>query len=714
VQVVQAAAERPKVGLVLSGGGARGAAHIGVLKVLEEQRIPIDYVAGTSMGAIVGGLYASGMTADEIEADMLGVDWLDALDNLIPRADRPFRRKRDDDLYLVRQQAGFNDGEFQFSSGLINGQKIELLLRSFVEVESGITSFDELPTPFRAVATDIATGEPYVLDSGDLAVAMRASMSIPAVFGPVVLDDHMLVDGGVANNLPINIVRKMGADIVIAVDVSTPLQTSDELDSLLAVTQQLTGILTRRNTEGQLATLKADDVLIIPPLGDISNMQFDRSAEGINEGFVAATEKLPVLARLGLSDSDYQDYLVARRDARSTGTPMIEFVRLDNNSRVSDAVIMARIDVETGQPLDLPALQDDIAELYGLELFERVQYELVKEEGKTGLQLKVEERPWGPNYLQLGVNLASDLNGDNSLNLGLAYTQTAINSLGGEWRTGVAFGEEPGIQIELYQPLDVASRFFIEPVIKYQKRNVNRFFNGEKLAEFRVTEAELELSGGMNLGNWGELRTGWRRGFGDARVEIGLPEPDFNFDTGEAFVRLFGDTLDNRRFPHSGYSASLEWLVSRDSLGADMDFEQVLFDGIYAQPFGRGTLLFGANYETTLDDDAPVQSLFRSGGFQRLSGFIEDELVGQHSAVLSLGYMRPLAEGDLVFIPGYAGMSLELGNVWDRSSDISFSDSLFAGSLFIGADTFVGPVYLAYGRAEGGNGAIYLFVGQVF
>src|SRR5450631_1481507 len=258
---------RPRICLVLSGGGARGIAHIGVLKVLEELKIPIDCIAGTSMGAVVGGLYASGMNAREIEATMRSVDWQEAFRDTPPRRDLAFRRKQDDRNFLVRLPLGLKHGQILLPKGFIQGQKLQETLRQLTLPFSNSTDFDLLPTPFRAVATDLETGNAVLLDRGDLAIAMRASISAPGVFAPVEMNDRLLVDGGLAENLPINVARAMHADILIVSDVSFPLQPRAELDSALSISNQMLAILVRKDTDRQRAALTAQDVLIEPRIG---------------------------------------------------------------------------------------------------------------------------------------------------------------------------------------------------------------------------------------------------------------------------------------------------------------------------------------------------------------------------------------------------------------------------------------------------------------
>ncbi len=711
----QMTSNRPKIGLVLSGGGARGAAHVGVIRVLEELHVPIDYIAGTSMGAIVGGLYASGMGPDELEQAITSIDWDDAFKDLPPRQDRPPRRKRDDDLFVVKQRLGYGEGEIRIPSGIIQGQKINMILVQLTLPVAKIKDFDQLNIPFRAVASDIVTGQQVVLKSGNLAQAMRASMSIPGILRPEEIDGYLLVDGGVSNNLPISVVRQMGAEVVIVVDISTPLAGRDQLNSALAITKQLTGILTRRNTEVELKTLTKRDILIVPDLGDIQTGDFGRVAEAIPFGVTAANAKRQVLKRLAIRDSSYTAYK-KRQSKRDLTPPVIDFVRINNQSKLSDEVIAARLTIEIGQPLDVAQLEADIGRIYGLELFERVAYEIIEEDGQTGLVLHVIPRSWGPNFVQFGLIMSSNFEGDNRFNLSAALTRPMINGLNGEWRMFLTVGDEPAVGIEVHQPLDVRSRYFVAGRIKISKERFNKFDPDELddlIAEYRISRAGINLSGGREFGTWGEIRLGLERSTGDADVRVGAPSlPDIDFDNGEYFVRLSADKLDNVNFPRSGGRATLEWRGSRENLGADTEFDQVLFKVLGAKTWGRNTLLAGATFNTTKDDDAPIQSLFRAGGFTDLSGFQKDQLSGQHFGVLWLGYLRRI--NDVQLLPAYLGATIEVGNVWQDEDDISLDNTINAGSLFLGVDSPLGPLYLGYGYAEGGHDSLFMFLGRLF
>ncbi len=700
---------RPRIGLALSGGGARGAAHVGVLKVLEEARIPIDYIAGTSMGSIVGGLYASGIPADELERLLTNTDWNAAFSDFIPRTDRSFRRKRDDDLYLVRHKPGVSREGLLFPPGLIDGQQIDLLLKRYSLGAVEIRDFDSLAIPYRAVAADLATGEPLVLDHGDLALAMRASMSIPLVFAPRQIEDRLLVDGGISRNLPIDVVRRMGADVVIAVDISTPLRERDELRSVIAVTDQIMGIMTRRDSDLQIESLRAGDILIQPHLGDITTASFDRAAEAIPIGYDAAAAALDTLARLAVSPEEYRSHM-ARRAARRA-PPVVDEIRILNHSRLATGVIEERLHVETGKPLDVDRLENDLDQIFGLELFESVYYDLKVESGRTVLTVTLRERSWGPNYLQSGVAIFEDYEGAN-FNLAAAYTRTAINTLNGEWRLGAQIGEEPGAFTELYQPITKSLRPFVHLKAEISDRADDIFdAEGHKTGELETLVYGGAIAAGRELGTLAEIRAGILREAGTISMRVGPPgTPDVDFDIGEAFLQLWADELDNPYFPHSGAELRVRLSAGLEELGSDVHYEQAALDGALAGSLGRLTGLLEGTFAMTRDSDAPYMRLYRLGGFTRLSGLEQDELVGQHAGILSaLAYYR-LA--DLAALSVYAGLSMEYGNVFRTRDEIALDGGRAAGSVFLGLDTPIGPAYLGYGFAENDRGNYYFFLGR--
>ena len=706
---------RPKIGLVLAGGGAKGAAHVGVIKVLEELGVPIDYIAGTSMGAIVGGLYASGLSADQLANAIRSIDWNDVFDDKPARENRDFRRKLDDEGFLTRYKFGFKDGNFQFPRGVIDGQKLNLVLRSLAIKAVAIQDFDKLPIPFRAVAADIETGETVIIGSGDLATAMRASMAVSGVFPPVELEGRLLVDGGLADNLPMDVARQMGADILIVVNFPDQLKKRKELNSAVSIVLQSLDLLIMQNSRHQLKTLRPEDVYIEPDLGDIGAASFDRAAEAIPIGEQAARSLSSRLRELARPRSELR-LSATRPTSREVEPITVDFIRIENRSRLSDDLISTRLRLRPGDKLDLDELEQDVASIFGLDYFETVDYQIVMEGDKTGIVITATEKSAGLDSIRFGLNLENDFDGDSAYNLSVRYQKEGVNELGGELILQAIAGEQLGASAAFLQPLDPATRYFIAPRISYLERDVSTFENGSRVAEFRVSTLIAGLTAARQLGNWGAISLGLDFGYGWKDLNVGSSSlQDDEFGIGEFFGRLNIDTLDNLHFPNSGAKAKVEFRRSTEALGGEETFNNVTSQLLDVHTWDRNTILIGGGVGITFDGDAPTQNLFELGGLFNLSGFQADELSGQNFAVGRLiAYRNIGAQSGLFSLPVYLGVSLEAGNVWNDRSDMGFDDLIVAGSVFTGADTPLGPVYLAYGYAEGGNDSVYLFLGQTF
>lgn len=709
----EARGERPRIGLVLGGGGARGAAHIGVLKELERQRIPVDVIAGTSMGAVVGGLYASGMSAAELETLVGSLDWAAALSDEPGRKDLSFRRKQDDSDFPVDLELGLRGGDLVLPQGVIQGQKLDLLLRKLTLHVSRVQDFDQLPIPFRAIASDIERGESYVMKSGDLAAAIRASMSVPAILAPVEVDGRLLVDGGITGNLPVDVMRQLGVDVIIAVDVEFPLYGRDELDSALAISEQMLTIMIRKETLRQIQSLGDEDVLIRPDLGIFASTNFGEIVTTIEPGERAAQEQLRKLEQLALGDAEY-----ARIRAQQTSRPelpdALSFVRVVHDDKLSSAVLESRLSVAPGDPIDATVLEDNAERLYGLRFYEQVDYALVEEGERLGVEYRATTKSWGPNFLQFGLALEEDFEGSTGFNIDTRLTRAGLNRLGAEWRTDLRLGSDPRLFSEFYQPLSFDSRWFVAPRVQIGQSTLNAFSLDDTVARLRVNEADAGFDFGRELGTVGELRFGVFHGRGEARVKVGDPLlPNAEFQTGGAFGALRYDSLDSARFPRSGVLAQLRWTLSRPGFGADSEYDTV--EGEIARTWSRGksSIQLGLGYATTLESDGAIQDYFPLGGFLRLSGLERGELRGPHAALAKAVYYRRIGNttGGILDTPVYIGISAEAGNVWQARSDMSLDSVVTNGSLFAGIDTFIGPVYLAAGFAEGGRTNIYLFIG---
>jgi NTE family protein len=704
------------IGLVLGGGGARGAAHIGVLKVLERERVPVCRIAGTSMGAIVGGLYASGYSADEIEAILAAIDWKDVLNDDPPRTDFPMRRKNDTLRYLLDARLGLRDGAIQLPRGVIQGQKLLTLLRRLVLHTWKTPTFDDLPIPFRAVATDIATGEAVVFDRGDLALAIRASMSVPAAFAPLRVDGRLLVDGGIVNNVPVDVVKAMGADRVIVVDVGAPLLKDSELTSPFAITMQMLDVLMKQRTAQVLEAMDPADVKITPELGDIGSASFDRAVEAIAPGETAAMRVLLQLRELSAAEAEYTALATRHRRAHFD-PPLVEFLDVVTRRSKTAGYVARELEGFEDRPLDAVALERRVNSVYGQGNYERISWKLVEKDGRTGVEVLPVDKGWGPNFLTFGLQLSDDFDGRNSYQLGVEYTMTGLNRWGGEWRTRAEIGRITGLRTEFFQPYGDRGQFYGFPYLEYRAFDQDVRAAGTVLADYRVQR----LATGFDLG-W-EPSTAMRfygglfRSRGDASRRIGNPNPLDEFDEQSGGLRLgfTRDTLDNADFPSAGGRTDLLLLASRESLGADAGGEVADLSWDHAWRSGPNRLLLGTRLHTSWGNPSQFEALTPLGGFTNLSGFAERELLGFHAALFRGVYYRRLGDdGQLFSVPAFVGASLETGNVFDTRDDLfDLEDLVVGGSLFVGVDSPFGPIFLGYGQNDDGGSSVYLNFGSL-
>jgi NTE family protein len=716
---------RPRIGLVLSGGGARGAAHIGVLKVLEENRVPIDAIAGTSMGAVVGGLYASGLSAADVERVMTSLDWQDAFRDRPPRTDLNFRRKLEDQSFLVKFPLGLKGRKFRLPRGLVQGQKLTQTLRALTLPVAQIQSFDDLAIPFRAIATDIVTGERVVLDHGDLTTAMRASLSAPGVFSPVESDGRLLVDGGLSSNLPIDVARTMGVDILIVVDCGFPLLERGKLDSVATVSNQMLAILIRHNTTAQRKTLTDRDVVIDPALGDFSSLDFGEHEKAMALGEAAARGQLQRLQALSIPSDEFERLVAARAQVRSD-LPKIQFLRVDPGSERYAGAIEALFGDQVGRIADGNRLSRRVAELYGQGNLEIFDYRLMQndplpgEPPEYGLALTTRRNSWGPNYLRFGLQLQNDFEGNSSFNAAARGTLAEITKYGGEWVWDVQVGETPRVATEIYLPAGYRSRWFVAPHSEFMIRTLPIADEDENiLAEYRVRTTNYGLDLGRELGNYGEVRIGGGRTIGEAHVRVGDPLlPSVKFDNYNLFAEFRYDSVDDVNFPRRGSTWQLAWQGQRDGNAGDANADLLLFDQLYAHSWGRNTAILWTSAGTRLDSEVDItRSFYSLGGFLNLSGVTPETLVGPHFAIARLIYYRQIGRGGsqgFLDVPVYLGASLEKGDVWDSRREISFASAKTNGSVFIGLDTLLGPVYFATGFDDEGGSAYYLFLGRTF
>ncbi len=708
------AAPRPRVGLVLSGGGARGAAHIGVLRVLEELDVRVDAIAGTSMGSIIGGLYAAGLSPDEIEEAIGGVAWGETFSDKPPRSHMSLRRKRDRRDFLVGLEFGLKRDGFAYSRGIFQGQNLDLLIKRFASTAELVEDFDALPIPYRAVATDAATGESVVIDHGDLATAMRASMSVPGVFEPVALDGRLLVDGGLSAQTPVHVVRRMGVDVVIVVDLTIEEDVSaGSLTTPFGLLANLLMLDVTRNARDDLDSLGPRDVLIKPDLGTFTSTDFANAVSMIPPGEDAARAMAWKLDPLRSAPADFDDHLSSLRRERDDSF-RVDRIVIRNGSRLADEVILGRLGVVPGEVVDFDRLQSGIEYVYGLGYFESVTYDLQRRGGQNVLVLRVERKEWGPVYARFGLELHSDFRGNSGFDAGTRIVATEVDAYGAEWVTDLQVGDYNLIRTAFYQPLDRSLSWFVEPAASYSVDNFDIYLrDGSRIAEYQFEQFVAGVDLGRTFGNWGELRAGVNRGAGKGSRVTGSPFfPSGNFDIGGLNAQFELDTLDEWTFPSSGAFLRTRFDMQLEELGSSQTIGVTEVDATVAGSISSYTVHAWTTASVS-DRDPETQNVHSIGGLFRLSGLAEDELLGQVAGMVGVGFRKRF--GDLESIVRnntYLGVTLETGGAWLPDDSMTFDSLRAAGSVFVAMDSFVGPLYAAWGHAEGGRDRFYIVLGR--
>ncbi|WP_052132423.1 patatin-like phospholipase family protein [Vibrio variabilis] len=732
---------RTKVAVVLAGGGAKGAAHIGVLKALEEMRVPVDFITGTSMGAYVGGLYATGMSADEIESFIDTVDWNTGYRDRVNRSERRVRDKEYEDRYQLTTDLGLRWGEMRAPRGIVQGQGMLKILRETTGNLPPFVSFDDLAIPYRSVATDIIELEPVIIGNGYLVDAMMASMSVPGALPPYEVNGRMLVDGGVTNNMPVDVARELGADVVIAVDISTDYKEEDDFTTFLTVADQLSNYLVRSTTNRQAETLTDEDVFLRPDVGDMETTEFDKMPEAFRKGYQAAMQNRDLIKRYSLSSADYQKYVDdkedARRNLRYGDEIAVEDIVINNNSHYSKKLLENRLALEPGNTYSTKEIEQSVQDLYALDRFELVSYRYDEVDGNDTLVIDVDEKSWGPNYVNFRFFLEDDFSTDSQYSIGMSTNFTDLNVHGAELRTNLEMGTDKMIEGELYSPFLSGQKTFTTFKLAYTKEKRNAPFTGFEDTSLEATENYLPVSYtewvaeaaiGYQQTLWRELKFGVRYTDGDGELSSLPLLGDVKFKRLGAFANYRIDTLDSFSLPTEGIYLDLNYLISRDkSVGTtELVTDQRVEDTSYemsgvlkaAHSFSRHTLV--ANLDigvvTSKNSSVPIDPR-EIGGFLHLSGIPRNSLIGQNKAFGSVVYRYRWFDNDfgLFTSPFYIGASAEYGGVWS-DPDLDYNDLplYMAGSVFAGVDSPVGPIMFGYGRTERNYDSFYLIIGTTF
>lgn len=701
---VTAAETRPKVGLVLSGGGARGIAHVGVIKALHEKNIPVDYVAGTSMGAIVGGLYAIGMSPDDLEWAVKSVDWDKALNPGSPRVLKNYRQKQEEKDYFTELEIGISKEGAKSSVGLVGDHRVMLELQRLVG-NFNVQDFDDFPIPFRAVATDLNAGVPYVMNHGDLAMAMRASMAVPLVFGPVKHQDRYLVDGGILNNLPVDVAKAMGADIIIAVNISSPLGRVDDKSSVLSVTYQSIDVALVQNTK---ESEKLADIIIRPALKDILPNMFNRADAMITDGYLATFAQSESLASLALTDYDYMTHLETRNFLPREIPSRIQFVRFEGNNRTSTERLQEYATAIMDKDFQAGLVQDFVDQVVASEPdIQNITYKVVEEGQRRGIELKVQEKRWGPDYLRFGLKVADDFDSNTRISLLVRHQRFNINSKGGHWTNDLSIGSVLAWESELYQPLDFSNEYFATFNVEAIKDTKRLYQNLDAVGEYDHKRYGVGINVGYNPTRNSELRAGlW---FKDESVTPVINDLSFQTavdDTVGLKINYGIDTLEKTIAPRYGYDLQTE-------IGIFDRLQYVSFDGFRRFPFydsSAAHLRFKFDFTDLVHDNEYFKAY---GGVDDFAGYPTHSLLGLNMFIMEVGWFTDL---DQLMLPVLGAPDLSVkahwGNVWQRH--INLEDMIYGLSAGISFDIQNNVLYLGSGYSRDGDLRFYLRLGTGF
>ncbi|MBB1075415.1 patatin-like phospholipase family protein [Rhodoferax sp. 4810] len=717
---------KPKIGLVLSGGGARGAAHIGVLKVLERLHIPIDMIVGTSMGALVGGSYAAGLSAAELEQRMTAVDWNDLFNDDPPRHQWSARRKELSSNPTWNFTIGVHDGQLRLPKGAIAGQKVQLFFNDLTQGVETLNHFDQFPIQFRAVATNLENGQLAIFDRGSLPIAMRASMAVPGVFAPIEWNNQLYVDGGLVRNLPIDVARDLGADIIIAVNLGSGYLPREQLNNVVGITGQIIAILTEQNVQVSLQQLNPDrDILIVPDLTDVSSSDFNKAKQAIAAGIQAAEQMAPALAQLSLNTAEYAHWQ-QQRFGHHQSVQRVDEIKINGLHWVNPNVFKDLIAAQRQSYFRRSELDAAIQQVYGRGDFERISYRFERHNKTDLLIVDAVEKAWGPGYLSFGLGLASDNQGDSRFGLRATYDRTWLNANGAEWHTELTLGNAPSFYSEFYQPLRLHDDQFIASYLDYDLSPYSVYLDDQRIARYDVTRLRL----GADIGTiWhdAELRAGVYYGRTATDLDTGssqLPEGQYN-ESGIR-TRILYDTLDSPGAPRSGLRFALETSTPLTAFGADNDaggnYTRALFTATTARSFGVNTIATSIKLGSSFGAEMSYDNQFPFGGFLKGSGYANEQFRGNDIAFAAVSYYRQIASLPPPFGRGlYLGASLEAGwlsdsMVYDHSQDTEFlltsEATRYGGSLFFGSDTWIGPAYFGLGLTSNGEHAFYVLFGR--
>jgi NTE family protein len=697
--------QHPKIGLALGGGSAGGFAHIGVLKWLEENHIPVDYITGTSMGGLMGGCYAMGMTPEDIQKLAESIDWNEFFNPQVPYDSLDFRRKEDSQENLLWGGIGFHNHTISLARGLSIYQ-VDLVLSRVTLQYSMVKNFDELPIPFRCMATDIRKCKPVALDSGSLEKALRATMSIPAVFPPVEYNGQLLVDGGILNNLPVEEVKKMGADVVIAVNITAPTQTQNEdIGSVLSRT------LDTVTTSNVTPSASLANILLEPSLAELGLLKFDAVERYVELGYQAAEKQKDILRKYSLEGAAWQQYLRVRKKRCLTDIPVPSDIEVSGVTAINAAAIKKCLQPYIGKPVNKELLEKDLTALMGSGLYDSLSYEFVLRDGKPVLAVTAQEKTNGPPFISFHAQ--SFFNQDNTrMNLSTRMTSLNDTGPGSEVRFDLGIGTEPNLSLELYQPLS-NSKWFFAPSVYGKQENRSLFQTDTRVTDYQITDYGIACDLGYAFNKFSEGRLGYVNGFQDTHLKIGEPlGADYDGQVQMAKLKWSFYSGDDAYFPRKGLNidSNARWYFEApddDSREFGLIENKIRWNIPAGQDDSIFVFLAGGSSSR---NDVPLPQQFKLGGFFKLSAYGYDEFHGDNYLLGTIGFLKCVAK-----LPPnkniYLGVWMENGGVYEKLSDLDTKMDLSAGLL---TSTVLGPVFIAASYGENSNMVYYMGLGYLF
>ena len=703
---------RPTLGLVLEGGGALGLAHIGVITWMEEHRIPVNYVAGTSMGGLVGGMYATGLSPAEVRQLINGIDWDQVLSGVIPFRDLSFRRKQDAHDFPGQLEFGLRDG-LQFPSGFNTGQEVNLVLDKVALPYSEISSFNDLPIPFACVATDLVSGKPHVFRDGSLALAMRSTMSLPGIFTPVRSGKRLYADGFLLDNLPIDVGKEMGADVVLGVHLETaPMDPNTNLSSF-GVLGQAISVMSAVNVT---RSMEQADLLIVVPLQKYTSLDYNKADAIIKLGYDAAAAKASVLSAFSVSEAEWEDYL-SKRNARRRTVPIPKFVEVTGTSPEMAKAMEKQMSALVGQPVEPKKIDQDMMTIVGMGRFSTATYSMTEKNGEQGLQVQAEQKTYAPPIVRPLIVIDGSEYNNVLFSIGARITFMDVGSYRSELRNDIILGSQYQLSSEYYHPFTTTSNWFIAPRLGVNSEQFNIYSNNTQVASYRIRQALGGLDTGYAFGRTGEFRLGYEGGYEKATPVIGnVPTlPTTSGTTGDVRIQYQLNTLDDPVIPRSGTSLLMYTKGFNTNpaapgpfplteIQAESFFRLNAPSSVYIAAFGGSSY----GYKTGI----PAFSL---GGSRELVAWGTNELLTNQYFLGQLGYIRELAK-----LPPFLGSSvnvlgiLELGKTYKLPTGSSPPNLPMDAAAGLLVNTIFGPVLVAGAVGDYGHARFYFQIGHVF